>query len=379
MNSSDVLIIGGGVIGLGIARELHKSGVRRITIVERGRIGQEASLAAAGMLAPNAEAKQADDFYRFCAESCRLYPDLSGELPDETGIDIELDRSGTLYLAFSQSDLAEIEDRLEWQRTAEMPVEPLSAAEIREAEPFISEDVLGGLFYPEDWQIENRKLLRALQRYAELFDIRIVENIEVRNLLVEGGRVVGAASASESFFSGQTVIATGAWTSFIKMDARRLPIDVKPIRGQMIAFQTEGRIMRRVACSLRGYLVPRIDGRVLVGATVEDAGFNKSVTDIGVESLREAAVEIAPHFEGLQICEKWAGLRPFAPDGLPILGTLGETDGLLIATAHYRNGILLAPLTARLIAAKIVRNETSDFFDVFSPDRFRPVRAASGI
>lgn len=376
--NSDVLIIGGGVIGLSIARELHKSGVRRVTIAERGRMGQEASFAAAGMLAPNAEAKQADDFLQFCSESCRLYPDLSGELLEETGIDIELDRSGTLYLAFSEADLAELEDRLEWQRAAGMPVESLSAAEIREAEPAISEGVAGGLFYPEDWQVENRKLLRALRKYAELCGIRIVENTEIMNLLAESGRILGAASADESFFSDQTVIATGAWTSFIKLGVDRLPVDVRPIRGQMIAFQT-GRILRRVACSLRGYLVPRMDGRVLVGATVEDAGFDKSVTDIGIESLRSAAVEIAPGLAGLEICEKWAGLRPFAPDGLPILGPVGETGALLIATAHYRNGILLAPLTARLTTAKIVRNETSDFFDVFSLDRFQPVRAASGI
>lgn len=378
MNSSDVLIIGGGVIGLSIARELHKSGVRRVTIVERGRVGQEASFAAAGMLAPNAEATSADSFYRFCRDSCGLYPDLADELLEETGVNIELDRSGTLYAAFTEEDSAELAEKHRWQREAGMNVERLSAAETLDAEPQISYEVRESLLYPDDWQVENRKMLAALRVYADRNGIEILENAEVKQLVTENGRVVGSATETERFAAGVTVLATGAWTSLIKIGAARMPFEVKPIRGQMISYRMTERRFKHVVCSPRGYLVPRMDGRVLIGATVEDAGFDKTVTDEGVEGLRLAGTEIAPCLAGLEIDEKWSGLRPFAADGLPVLGLVTGVEDVLIATAHYRNGILLSPQTAKLIAAKITRNESSELFDVFGAGRFERAERAFG-
>ncbi len=374
----DVLIIGGGIIGLSIARELHKNGVKRVTIVERGAAGQEASFAAAGMLAPNAEATRADDLYRFCSDSCGLFPDLADELLEETGIDIELDRSGTLYAAFTKEDSAKLAARYRWQRSAGLKVEQLSAAETLEAEPHISERVRESLLYPDDWQVENRRLLDALRDYADRNQIEIRENVEIKSLIVENGRVRGVEAETGRFAAGKTVLATGAWTSFIKLGADQLPVKVKPIRGQMISYRTAERQFRRVICTPRGYLVPRADGRVLIGATVEDAGFDKAVTETGVEQLRIAGNEIAPGLTALEITEKWAGLRPYAIDGLPVLGSLSGIEDLIVATAHYRNGILLSPLTAKLIAARITRNDRSDLLDAFSPDRFQLAERAFG-
>lgn len=370
----EVLIIGGGIIGLSVARALHKKGAKKITILERGRIGGEASYAAAGMLAPNAESNRADDFFRFCTTANALYPAFAEQLFEETGVDIELDRRGTLYAAFTDADVAEIRRRFEWQQAAGLTVEHLNAAAARKCESFISPDVREALFFPNDWQVENRKLLAALRKYAATNQIETIENAEVTSLLTENGKTVGAATAHRTFAAQQVVLATGAWTTLIKADGFRLP-KVKPMRGQIIAFQTAKRLFGRVIYSPRGYLVPRLDGRILIGATVEDVGFDQTPTPRGAEFLRETALEIAPSLINLNVAEHWAGLRPFAADGLPVLGAIPEVENLSVATAHYRNGILLAPLTAEIIAEKITGNFDSEFLQIFSPRRFQTAGA----
>ena len=369
--SSDVLIIGGGVIGLATARALYKKGIRRITIVERASLGAEASYAAAGMLAPNAETEKLDDFFRLCNESNKLYTEFAAELLHETKIDIELDKQGTLYVALTEDDSAEIARRFDWQKRAGLTVEHLTARETRALEPFLSPDVRESLLFPNDWQVENRKLLEALEKFARLNHLEIRENTFITNLLIENGRIVGAASEGEKFFASAVILATGAWTSLIKAENLSMP-RVVPVRGQMISFHTAKRLFQKVIYSPRGYLVPRADGRILAGATVEDAGFDKEVSAAGVEFLHENALEIAPSLVNLEIAEKWAGLRPLAADGWPILGSFPHVENLLLATAHYRNGILLAPLTAEILAEKIAGGADSDYLRIFSPQRFAP-------
>lgn len=369
---SNVLIIGGGVIGLSLARELHKSGVRKITILEKNsETGREASYAAAGMLAPHAETDKLDDFYRFCEKSGNLYSEFAGELFDETGIDIELDKSGTLYLAFTETDVYEIRRRFDWQKKAGLEVEKLSPAEIHKREPFVSPDVLEGLFFPNDWQVENRKLLDALRKYAEINNIEIIENAEVKNLRFKNEKIIGAETEMAFFLAEKTVLATGAWTSLIKADGFNFEMPkIKPVRGQMISFRTAKRLFSSVIYSPRSYLVPRRNGRILAGATVEDAGFEKEITTGGISFLQTTAFEIAPTLVNLEIAEKWSGLRPASIDGLPVLGEFPDARNLFIATAHYRNGILLAPATARVLAEKIVNNTNSEYLDFFGPGRF---------
>jgi glycine oxidase len=371
-NNSDVLIVGGGIIGLALARAIHRRGVARITILERGALGQEASHAAAGMLAPHAETDRPDEFFRFCEESNRSYPHFAEALLEETGVDVELDRHGTLYLAFNEDDVEEIRRRFEWQTRAGLRVERLTARETHQAEPFVSPDALESLFFPNDWQVENRQVVRALRKYAELNGIKVRENTEITHLLTERGEIVGAGTAAEKFYAGKTVVATGAWTSLIQAEGLQMP-PVRPIRGQMIAFHTAKRLFEKVIYSPRGYLVPRADGRVLIGATVEDVGFNRETTTAGLDFLRDNAIELAPSLIELEIAEKWAGLRPFAADGRPVLGSFAQAENLFLATAHYRNGILLAPLTAKIMAEKIVGNQDSDYLRIFSPERLAPV------
>ncbi len=364
------MIIGGGVIGLSIARELHKKGVKRIAIIDRGRIGGEASWAAAGMLAPNIETDSSVDFHRFGIESLALYPGLSEALLEETGIDIELDRSGTLCVAFNEAEADELTAAYERQISQGITVEPVLDGAVQSIEPWISPDVRAGLLYPNDWQVENRQLLSALRTFAERNRIRIIENGEISELITDGRRVTGARSFAGDILAGVTILATGAWTSLIKIGGLPFPVSVKPIRGQMISFETGTRSIRRVIYGPRGYVVPRADGRVLVGATVEDAGFDKSPTIEGVDSLKAAAVQIAPNLAKFSLTETWAGLRPVAADGLPVIGVVPDFENVFIATAHYRNGILLAPKTAQVISDRILDGVSSRFLELYGAGRF---------
>ncbi len=367
----DVLIVGAGVIGLSITRALHKRGVKRIAVFDAGVCGKEASWAAAGMLGPQAEADETGAFFDLCCESRDLYPALAAELLDETGVDIELDRAGTLFLAFSDEDVQILSGRYEWQRAAGLAVENLESAQVRRAEPFVSPDVRGGLYFPNDWQVDNRKLCLTLRRYCEINEIRIYENTSVDGLISDDGRVTGIQSTGSSLSAGQVVVAAGAWTTKILFGEKQLPLKVEPVRGQMIALNTAKRLFERVIYGSSGYIVPRLNGQILAGSTTEMVGFQRDTTDTAASSLFNMACRIAPSLVNLEIADHWAGLRPRSPDGLPVIGRIEGIDGLYLATAHYRNGILLAPSTARIAAADIVEGGNSVYSAIFGPDRFR--------
>jgi glycine oxidase len=373
----DILIVGGGVIGLSIARELHKRGVERISVLDAGPCGGEASWAAAGMLGPQCEADEGGAFFDLCISSRDLYPALAEELLDETGVDIELDRAGTLYLAFTDDDILTIRRRYEWQSSSGLAVEHLSANEVRSAEPFMSPDVLEALYFPGDWQVDNRKLCTALRRFCHVNGITIRAHSRVNSLVEEGDRVTGVNSQTGSYKADEVVIAAGAWTSELELGESVAPVKVEPIRGQMITMHTAKRLFERVAYSSRGYLVPRRDGRILAGSTTEKVGFNPDTTDEAVTSLFTMACGIAPSLANLEIADRWAGLRPRSEDGLPIIGRIKATDGLYLATGHYRNGILLAPVTARLAAEGLLKPESASP-DTFGPERFRLKSALIG-
>ncbi|MEO7539877.1 MAG: glycine oxidase ThiO [Pyrinomonadaceae bacterium] len=365
--SSDILIIGGGVIGLSIARELHKRGSRSICVVEKGITGRESSWAAAGMLGPQAEAEEFGELFDLCSASRDLYPKFAAELLDDTGIDIELERSGTLSLAFTDKDSAELMVRHRQQRDAGLNIELLSAEEVQKFEPCVSASVQMGLFFANDWQVENRRLVEALRRYAELNGIEIREHTYVNAVAVVDGRVTGVETDSGTIHAKNTVLATGAWTSLIKLGHSEMPLAVEPVRGQMISFRTRPGQFRHVISSRRGYLVPRVDGRVLAGSTTERVGFANEVTDEAFRELRQMASEISP-FLNDEPEDAWSGLRPYSPDGYLLLGRLEGIEGLMIATAHYRNGILLAPLTAEIVASDLTDGTVSEHLRTFGVD-----------
>lgn len=368
--NSDVLIVGGGVIGLSIARELHRRGMRNITVLDAGSCGRESSWAAAGMLGPQAEADVSDMFFRFCCESRDLYPAFSDELLSETGIDIELDRAGTLSIAFTNEDVVRLRQRYEWQKAAGLNVELFSATDVRRAEPFISPDVLEGLNFPGDWQVDNRKLCEALRSYCEINGITVSENIPAVQVLFENGRVSGVETKNGSLYAGEVILAAGAWTSQLMPPEANIKVNIEPIRGQMIGLHTAKRLFERVVYSANGYIVPRRNGRILAGSTTEKVGYDDSTTDDAASALFTMACGISPSFVNLEIADRWAGLRPRTADGLPVIGRIEGIDGMYLAAGHYRNGILLAPMTARMAAAELMGADTSAYHQTFNPGRF---------
>jgi glycine oxidase len=361
----DTLIVGAGIIGLSIARELHKRGEKNIVLLERGTVGSEASWAAAGMLSPQAEAHEADSFFRLCLLSRDEYPAFAAELLDETGVDVELDRTGTVCAAFSREEATELSKRFEWQSKAGLEVAKLTGSDIRKLEPNLSESIREALLFKGDWQVENRKVVEALVEFARRNLIEIREQTDVRKLWIEHGKAVGVKTAQGNIRCGRIILTAGAWTSLIKP----LAVEVKPIRGQMICFRPKNPPLKHVIYGAGGYLVPRRDGRILAGATVEDVGFDKSVTESAVKSLNSIALEILPALDNLKITERWSGLRPFCSDGFPVLGGLLGIDNVTLATGHYRNGILLAPVTANIMADHLSGID-SEYLKEFGAERF---------
>ncbi|MFN2533109.1 MAG: glycine oxidase ThiO [Pyrinomonadaceae bacterium] len=377
MQTFDVAIIGGGVIGLSIARSLALRGAGRIGIFDRTALGSEASFAAAGMLAPQAEADTDDHFFRFACRSRDLYHSFAEALRAESDTDVELDETGTLYLAFDEDDEEEIAKRHTWQSEAGLPVQRLSTEEARSLEPCINASVTGALRFPLDVQVENRRLLTALATSVDRLGVKIISGTHVESVRVNRDRLHGLETSSGPISSPVAVIAAGAWTTLIRLSQNGLDSGsfprVEPIRGQMLCFDAQPRVNLHVIYSPRGYIVPRRDGRLLVGSTSEQAGFAKNVTAAGINSMVTNALEISRAIGGLPLRESWAGLRPRASDGLPVIGPYGGIDGVFCATGHYRNGILLAPITGELIAEAIVNNSTSTLIVPFSPNRFDTV------
>jgi glycine oxidase len=375
VDKRDVVIIGGGVVGLSIARELHRQGVNSITIVDKGVVGSEASWAAAGMLSPNIETDIGSPVHQFCRESLELYTKFAEELLDETGIDIELDRSGTIVLSMDDEDGNEVLGEYLKVRNAGFEIESWSNEDILKAEPHLSSVSQIANFYPQDWQVENRKIISALKAFAQNKAIDIMEHTAVSELIIEKSRVIGARTENRDFRAEHTILAAGAWSSLIRFGSVTPPFRIKPIRGQMIWFDRGGRLLDRVVYGPGCYLVPRRDGRILAGSTTEDVGFENTVTDSAVERLRNAAYRIFPELRRRKFGGSWSGLRPRSADELPVIGKVSGHEHLTVATGHYRNGILLAPVTAKIVAANLL--DGVEFANAFSPDRFLKDSAAS--
>lgn len=366
--TADVIVVGAGVVGCSVAYHLARKGVKGVLVLDRDKIGGEASGAAAGMLAPQCEAAGPGPFLDFCLAARPYYERLAPELKDTIRIDIEYLRWGILYLIDEEGDEA-AEGRYRWQKERGLMVERLTPDEVGRLEPGLTKEIGGALFFPDDHHVNNAELTSALARAAQAQGVRIVEGCPVTGFLYEGDRVAGVRTAGEIYTAAHVVLCTGAWSGQLGTPlGRRIPVE--PARGQIVCAALAEPPLRHVVWGREGYLVPRLNGGLIAGSTVEYVGFEKTVTLDGIRRLSELTLALLPGLTHQPFARAWAGFRPHCKDGLPLIGPLQGLDGLSIATGHFRNGILLGPLTGRLVAEMILGEPLSFSLDAFSPGRF---------
>ena len=374
----NVIIIGAGVVGLGIAWRLAQRGVE-VTVFDKGGAGAGASHAAAGMLAACVEAEPGEEALVALGRTSQAqWPDFATELERVTGISVDLRREGILMVALTADDQARLYHHLEFQRGLGLPLEWIGAAELRRREPHLGSTLAGAIYSPQDHQVDNRKLVTALRSAAEEAGATIHEYQSVRGIVIAGERARGVTLADRTeVLADAVVLAAGAWSRTIEGVAPALRPPVRPLKGQAIALQMDpaAPLIRHVCWAPGVYMVPRNDGRLILGATVEEKGFDPNLTAGGVLALLEAAWRAVPAVEELPIAEMWVGHRPGSRDDAPILGP-SAVPGLIYATGHHRNGILLAPVTANFIASAVVDGIVAPAIAPFGVDRFTPAQAA---
>jgi glycine oxidase len=361
-----VLIVGGGMIGGSIACELARHGLR-VQIFDRQQPGLEASWAAAGMLAPT-ESHETRPLVPLAQASFDLYPAFVAAVEEASGLKAGFVASAGLHVFFGDRAEAERDEVLSLNRSVGVSVEAVDVAEARRLEPGLNPAARAALVFPNEGRVDNRALTDAVLAAASKLGVGIHRGKPVEAIEIENGRCVGVRAAEETFAGDWVVMAAGCFSAQVPGAERYAP--TRPVRGQMVALRyAEPVRVAQVIRSERGYVVPREDGRLVAGSTLEDAGFEKRVTPEGLSQILRAAAELVPALSSAAVVETWSGLRPGTPDHLPILGPT-DLPGLLMATGHYRNGILLAPFTARLIREWIVQGEVSVEAGAFSPLRF---------
>ncbi len=373
-----VAIIGAGVIGLAIAWRLAARGAS-VRLFDKGSAGGGASHAAAGMLAAVMEAEPGEDaLVALGRASQALWPGFAAELKDASGIDVELREEGTLIVALTADDRARLIHQLALQTRLGLPIEWINGTEARRREPHLSATLAGALWSPQDHQVDNRKLVAALRKAAGAAGAIISEHEAVAEVRSAAGLATGVVLANgEEHPADVVVLAAGAWSRSIGGLARETRPPVRPVKGQMLALRMDATapLITHVVCAPGVYLVPRRDGRLLVGATVEERSFDTALTAGGILTLLEAAWRAVPAIEDLPIDEMWVGHRPGSRDDAPILGP-APMQGLVYATGHHRNGILLTPITADLIARAVIDGTVDPALAPFGIDRFALARAA---
>jgi glycine oxidase len=347
----DVIIVGGGIIGLSLAIELRKENMRAL-IVERGEPGREASHAAAGMLA-DADFDDSSPLKALATASARMYPEFVHELQDESGINCDLRDQGTLQFTSALDHLL-----------TEIGSPGLLRKEIAEPEPALAASSVP-IMHIEERSVDPRALTAAAVKAAKHRDVDISSGSEVVEVMLAAGQTTGVRTNKTAYYAPIVVNCAGAWSG--QFGPAQVP--TRPVKGQILCL-VDGPQLRHVIRSNDVYIVPRSDGRVVVGSSVEEAGFDKRTDPNVIHRLRQAAIDLIPALEKARILEAWAGLRPGTPDGLPILGGTA-TPGYLVATGHFRDGILLAPITALLIGQLIMGRNLDYDISAFSASRFR--------
>jgi glycine oxidase len=352
---ADVLVVGGGIIGLAVAWRACQQGMS-VTLLERGETGQGTSRVAAGMLAPVAEVEFGEAGRRALElglRSAAIWPAFAAALQDASGLALELQQTGTLLLARDADEARELERQLAFRSSLGLRVERLRSSEAREREPALAPSLRLALEVPEDHSIDPRPVLAALRQACARAGVRLREQATVARVELEGdgGKVRGVVlEHGERIAAERVVLAAGPWSELIGGLPPRARIPVRPVKGQILRLRDPigPGLLRRTVRFQGGYLLPRGDGRYVLGASMEERGFDTAPTAGGVYELLRDAHELVPGLRELEIEELAVGLRPGTPDNAPAIGR-GAVEGLVWATGHHRNGILLAPLTAELV------------------------------
>ena len=344
----DFIIIGGGLIGMLIARELRAAGAT-VTLLDRGPCGREASWAGGGILSPLYPWRYPRAVTALAAWGQRVYPELAAALAVESGIDPEWTASGMLMF-----DVADQTAALAWAGQHKIRIETSGPREWPAIESALSggaSDTSGqnALWMPDIAQVRNPRLVRALRDSLIKSDVTVREGVEVRGLRSEHGRITGVQTDQGAEPAGTVVVAGGAWSAEL-LKTTGLTLPMAPVRGQMLLFRAAPGLLTRMVMRHYRYLIPRRDGRILAGSTLEQAGFDKATTQNAASKLRRAAIELVPALADCQIEHQWTGLRPGNPSGVPYIGAHPTLSGLYVCTGHYRNGVVLAPASARLLA-----------------------------
>jgi glycine oxidase len=361
-----VAIAGGGLIGGSIALDLARAGLR-VALFDSQEPGREASWAGAGILSPAPESSSMIPLVPLGKASLARYPEFVHLVEEASGRNTGYRAKGTLQAIFSAAAREELSTVIALHHGIGLKAEPLSAKDARALEPALSEELEAAVLRPEEASVDNRALTAAVLEAARRSGAELFAGNGAKGIWRDAGRCVGLQLKTEKIESRWTVIAAGCFSANIEGVGPYAP--VRPAKGQMAALRAPGLEIERVLWSEKIYLVPRNDGRILAGATVEYGGFDKTVTAGGIQSILAAAMELAPGLAQARVEETWAGLRPDSPDHLPILGPT-DVDGLLMATGHFRLGITLTPITAQLIRDWIVEERVSVDWERFSPLRF---------
>lgn len=367
-----VIIVGGGIIGCSAAFELSKAGFA-CTLIEKGALNQEASTAAAGMLGAQSETHRPGPYYELCRLSQQLYRAWTDELEQVSGLMAQYVAEGIVRAALTEEDEAELRGRLSWIRDAEW-VQP---AEMLKLEPELTAAVRGGLYLPADHHVHPVWLAKTLQAAIAKQGCTIREWTPVIRLLTEpgSGRIRGVQTSEGPLYADLVVLAAGAWSPGLT-EPLGLSLPMFPVKGQCISLKTEAPLIRSTVFTKGCYVVPKRDGSYIVGATQTEAGFDKRPTAKVIGELHAKAAALLPRLAEAEFVSTWAGLRPGTRDTLPFLGTWDAAPGLIFATGHYRNGILLAPATARIVAELAQGRPTSADLAPFTPARIAAGTAA---
>ena len=369
---SDVVVIGAGLIGTGIAYELARRGAL-VTVYDRAEPGRAASWAGAGMLAPYSEALTDPAMVALCDASLRAFPGFVAELRERTGVDAKLVQAGTLHVALDDAGVAGLPAAAAAMAACGAEASVLDRGAAVRHEPMLGREVRGAIHVANEAYVDNRRLSRALVAGCREVGVRFASAGEVE-VEFDARRVRGIRTEHGFVAAAAVVNAAGAWAGRLGGVPVRAQIAVRPVAGEMLALAVPSGFAHGLVWCGSTYLVPRDDGRLLVGATVVERGFDQRVTARGVEALLAVALRVAPALGEFALVETWAGLRPASHDGRPYLGATA-LDGYFVAAGHYRNGILLAPITARALGAVVAGEPSPVDLGAFDPGRAAPEAA----